>query len=155
MIIAGTYAVRFNGFDRDDDGTKWRTYQLVGVGTLTLTKASGSGNEHGTATGFHHSTLNPMTGLLDTGDQRVHTIYDYRNGTYKVISTGGAPAVVQLNLQFQQRGEKNIIEKDTFILQQAGPDRFWLISTDPVDLQGNKYDEAAIGEAIKVDPSTW
>ena len=156
MLIAGTYAVRFQGFDRDDDGTNWRTYHLVGVGTLTLTKTSTSGRESGTATGSHHSTLNPMTGLTDPQDRRHHAIYDYKNGTYKVISAGGGPPfVVQLKLDFVERGTNTVVETDTFILQQGGPDRFWLISTDPVDPHGSKFDETVIGEAVKVDLSTW
>jgi hypothetical protein len=45
---------------------------------------------------------------------------------------------------------------DTFAIVQSGPDRLWLMSTDPrEDGGGPKIEELVLGELIKVDMTTW
>jgi hypothetical protein len=149
--MTGTYALKFSGFARSDRAGG-KSYSLVGVGTLTLTKTSTSGNESGTASGMHRSTLNPMTGMADPNDRRHHTTYDYTNATY-TVTTAGPPIVAEVKITFQERGTGRTLD-DTFVCMQDGPDKFWLISSNPTDANG-KVDEVVIGEAVKVDPATW
>jgi hypothetical protein len=149
--MAGTYAIRFNGFARSDKASG-KSYNLVGVGKLTLTKTSTTGSESGTATGMHRSTLNPMTGMTDTTDRRHHTTYTYTNATYVVVDPG-LPMVAEVTITFQEQGGSRRMT-DTLIAWQCGPDKFWLISSNPNDANG-KVDEVVIGEAVKVDAATW
>src|SRR5262249_25475968 len=144
--MAGTYALKFSGFARSDKAGG-KSYNVVGVGTMTLTKTSNSGNESGTATGMHRSTLNPMTGMTDPSDRRHHTTYDYTNATYSV-KDAGPPTVAEVKITFVERGTGRSLD-DTFVCVQCGPDRFSVISSNPTDAHG-QVDEVVIGEAVKV-----
>ena len=61
-VIEGVYAIRFNGFNREERGTRART--VAGVGQLTLTQTAGAK----VASGFHRATNCPMTGQRDPDD---------------------------------------------------------------------------------------
>ncbi len=149
--MEGTYALKFSGFARSDKAGG-KSYNVVGVGMMTLTKTSKSGNESGTATGMHRSTLNPMTGMTDPSDRRHHTTYDYTNATYTVTNPT-APITAEVKITFKERGTGRIMN-DTFVCMQQGPDKFSLISSNPTDANG-PVDEVVIGEAVRVNPATW
>jgi hypothetical protein len=152
--MAGKYVVRFDGFTRADKGSGGRSYNLVGLGTIVLTPTPATSPESGTVSGGHHSTLNPMSGLGDPGDQRDPAIYVYQDATY-TVKDAGPPIQAELTITFQQQGGNNRKMSDTFFALQCGIDRFWLISRNPRDSDDNMVDEVVIGEAVKVDPDAW
>jgi hypothetical protein len=152
--MAGKYVVRFNGFARADKGYAGRSYNLVGLGTIELTSTPKTDPETGTIKGGHRSTLNPMTGLTDQGDQRDPATYVYQNATY-MVKDAGPPIQAELTITFTEQGGKGRQMSDTFLALQCGVDQFWLISSNPQDNNGNMVDEVVVGEAVKVDPATW
>jgi hypothetical protein len=149
-VIEGVYAIRFNGFNREERGTRARS--IAGIGQLTLQKRSG----RGTASGFHRATNCPMTGQrdpTDPGGSLRHTKYKL-NGSYAVLDDGstGNPIHAEVKLNFvEDSGEQNL--SDTFAVVQSGPNRFWLLSTGAQNRSGD-IDEAVLGEAVKVG-SDW
>ena len=104
--------------------------------------------------GGHRSTLNPMTGLTDQVDQRDHATYAYQNATY-TVKDPGPPIQAEITITFKEQGGKNRQMTDTFLALQCGVDKFWLISSNPQDNNGNMVDEVVVGEAVKVDTTTW
>lgn len=147
-VIEGVYAIRFNGFNREERGTRART--VAGVGQLTLKETAGVK----VASGFHRATNCPMTGQRDPTDPGAslrHTRYKL-DGTYSVIDDGatGNPIHAEIKLNFvEDSGEQNLT--DTFVVIQSGPNRFWLLSTGPQNRMG-LIDEMVLGEATKVSP---
>ena len=145
-VIEGVYAIRFNGFNREERGTRARTD--AGVGQLTLKQTAGAK----VASGFHRATNCPMTGQRDPDDPGAslrHTKYKL-DGTYIVLDDGatGNPIHAEITLNFvEDGGEENLT--DTFVVMQSGPNRFWLLSTGPKNRMG-MIDEMVLGEATKV-----
>lgn len=148
MDLPGVYAFRFGGFERRDRNARY----LVGLGRLTV-------NADGSVTGEHRATNSPMWGQVAEGRLRLrYSIWDL-TGTCQVIDAG-PPLVAEAKIRFERRRDNKAdpVEamRDTFIFQQAGIDRFWLISSDPRDDAGSdRIDELVTGEAIKIDRGTW
>jgi hypothetical protein len=141
--LAGTYAVRFSGFDRQTQHSR----HLIGVGRLQLV-----GNGTGTLTGHQWSTNSQMWG--QPGIRLRHSEYAL-SGSYALIENG-PPLVAALDVTFTpQRGDDTASLKDRFVILQSGPDRFWVVSSNARDLRGERIDELVVGEAVKVDPDTW
>jgi hypothetical protein len=151
--IPGTYAVRFNGYDRED--TQKRARFLVGVGQITLTAKTAT---TGDVDGGHFSTNSPMTGSKQStpGVRLAHSEY-YIKGTYEIEDDGtqGKPILLELTLRFVEATGESTKKKmtDVFKVMQCGPNQFWLISTKPSNTTGanpEDVDELSMGEATKV-----
>jgi hypothetical protein len=147
MNLPGDYVFRFGGYDRQDRQARY----LVGIGKITL-------NRNGTLTGEHYATNSPMWGQVSAGMRLRNSTYTLE-GTYQVLDAG-PPMRASAKIRFQRKpaakGDPIVAMRDTMLFMQAGPDRFWLISSDPRDDAGqNVIDECVLGEAIKVDSATW
>ena len=143
--IPGVYAIMFRGFNREE--LQKRARHIVGVGSLTLSAVGVA-----TITGLHNATNSPMTGQRST-DGLHNTTYAL-TGSYVVTDDGttGNPIQLKVTIDFTENGGPGRM-KDTFQVVQSGPDRFWLVSTNPVDNATGtptKVDELVYGEAVKV-----
>ncbi|WP_119419377.1 hypothetical protein [Desertibaculum subflavum] len=147
MELHGDYVFRFGGFDRQDRLAR----HLVGLGRITL-------GADGGLRGEHRATNSPMWGQAAPGLRLRHSIYSL-SGRYEVIDRG-PPLLVAAEIRFERQsrgpGGHEAAMQDTFLLQQSGPDRFWLISSNPRDETGEEViDELVMGEAVKIDASCW
>jgi hypothetical protein len=147
MDLHGDYVFRFGGFDRQDRQAR----HLIGLGRLTL-------NRDGSLRGEHRATNSPMWGQVAPGLRLRHSVYSLQ-GRYQIIDQG-PPLLVAADIRFerQSRGPDGheAAMQDTFLLQQSGADRFWLISSNPRDENGEEIiDELVMGEAVKVDSKSW
>lgn len=147
MDLQGDYVFRFGGFDRQDRMAR----HLIGLGRITL-------GPDGSLRGEHRATNSPMWGQVGSGLRLRHSVYAL-SGRYQVIDQG-PPLLAAAKIRFerQSRGPEGheAAMQDTFLLQQSGPDRFWLISSDPRDENGEEIiDELVMGEAVKIDTSSW
>jgi hypothetical protein len=150
LALPGTYVFRFAGFDRDAT----RARHVAGVGQMVLTE---TGAGQGTIeSGAHRVTNSPMSGQAK---DLVHSTYDL-SGTYAVIAAG-PPILATATVTFTKTsvdGRRKMV--DTFAIVQSGPDRLWLVSTDPRELDEadkptKKIEELVVGELVKVDMATW
>lgn len=145
MDLQGDYVFRFSGFDRQDRMAR----HLIGLGRISL-------GPDGSLRGEHRATNSPMWGQVSPGLRLRHSLYAL-SGRYEVIDKG-PPLLVTAKIRFerQSRGPDGheAVMQDTFLMQQCGPDRFWLISTDPRDEYGEEIiDELVVGEAVRIDAS--
>ena len=145
MTLSGTYVFRFAGFDRDNT----RPRHVTGVGQIVLTETKpGTGT---ITSGAQRVTNSPMSGQAR---DLTHSEYAL-SGDYKVTQAG-PPILATANVTFtQSSGGGRLKMSDVFAIVQGGPDRLWIMSTDPrEEPSSDKIQELVLGELVKVD-TTW
>lgn len=154
LSLSGPFVFRFAGFERDVS----RARHVTGVGQVILQATSAStGTIAAGPQSAQRVTNSPMSGQAR---DLFHTEY-LLSGTYEVIQAG-PPLLAKAKVTFTQSagGQKRM--SDVFAIVQSGPDRLWIMGTDPrmeLDESGNaepkKVEEIVLGEMVKVDVSTW
>jgi hypothetical protein len=154
LSLSGPFVFRFAGFDRDTN----RARHVTGVGQVVLNPTSdNSGTIVAGSQSAQRVTNSPMSGQLK---DLLYSEYQL-TGTYDVIEPG-PPILATAKVTFNQSlgGLKRMT--DVFALVQSGPDRLWLMGTDPrleLDEHGNadpkQVQELVVGELVRVDMSSW
>ena len=144
LVLSGTFAFSFNGFDHRPPQVRY----VAGVGQLVL--AQTAKNKGTIASGQQLVSNSPMTGLSTDFLRSEYAL----TGTYTVVDAG-PPLVATADVTFTQTSDSGDRKQmtDTFALVQVGPDRLRLISRNPQS--SGPIQELVIGELIKVDPATW
>jgi hypothetical protein len=149
MALPGRYALRFNGFNRQDSFAR----HLSGLGVLELEATSATTGQIKANTGKQLATSTPMSGAAS--NKHLHGAWAL-SGDYTVMEAG-PPLMASATIRFVQTNGGSKEMTNTYIILQTGPDRLTFMSKQPHqdrDENGNArpmdVHELSTGELIKV-----
>lgn len=150
--LAGTYAFRFDGFERKAENAR----HLVGIGRLIL--SFDDRRQLHTLSGYQLATNNPMwTEVGEANDQPGLRHSEYRLDGTCTVKDPTLPIVAELEIRFTRTGPGPIRNElyDTIKILQSGVGRFWFISTNPRKERASdtlqKVDECVVGEMTRIE----